>query len=394
MPVTERTVDIIIAVHDVRRNIRRAVGSVLSDDDSSIRVLIVCHNLPETDVRAELADVIGRAPERVRFLQLDDGIPSPSGPFNLGLAASDADYVGIMGSDDELDPGAAAQWRATAERFRADAVIAKVVRGDRRALVRSPAKRVWKSGVLDFAKDRLPYRSAPLGLMRRDAVERLQLRLMDGARSGGDLPFVTRLWALGRVVPAAGVAAYIEHADAPVRVTWDPKPVRQELSAIREVLGSGFIRSLVPGYRDALATKLLRRNLMDTLRIRDGGRGFTRDDVHAFREVVDMIESISPRSLGYIASIHRLTVDELRRDEPDFETVHRLSEQMANPRQWGMVRPARLTAFLHAQAQPRYVAASALIKVGASRFLPLARNTAVGVGLMLVTILALTLRRR
>ncbi|MET3466761.1 glycosyltransferase [Microbacterium sp. BDGP8] len=393
--MSDRTVDIIIAVHDVRRNIRRAVGSVLSDGDPSIRALVVCHNLPAAVVTAELADVIERSPGRVRFIQLDDGVPSPSGPFNLGLAVSDADYVGIMGSDDELDPGAVAQWRAVAERHRADAVIAKVVRGDRRAVVRSPAKRVWKTGVLDFAKDRLPYRSAPLGLMRRDAVERLRLRLMDGARSGGDLPFVTRLWALGRVVPAAGVAAYIEHADAPVRVTWDPKPVRQELSAIREVLGSAFVRSLAPGYRDALATKLLRRNLMDTVRIRDGGRGFTRDDVRAFREVVDMIESISPRSLGYIALIHRLTVDELRRGEPDLEVVHRLSEQMANPRHWAMVRPAKFTAFFHAQAQPRYVAASALIKVGASRFLPLARNTAVGVaGLVLATLVALLLRRR
>lgn len=372
--MSAKTVDIIIAVHDTRRNIRRAVGSVLRDDDPTIRAYVVCHNVPRAAVEKEIADILARHRGRVRVEELHDGVPSPSGPFNFGLASSDADYVGIMGSDDELDAGAIPQWREQADRYRADAVIAKVVRGNQRTLVRSPPKRVWKTGPLSFSRDRLSYRSAPLGLIRREAVTRLHLRLLDGARSGGDLPFVTRLWSLGRVVPATGIGAYVEHADAPVRVTWEPKPVFTELTAMRDLLGSAFVRSLSKRDREALATKLVRRNLMDTIRIRDGGRALTEDDLVALRDALTRIGQLAPRATDYISVVQRRVVDELQRATPDLARIHELNERMIEPRRWDTIAPARWRYFFHAQAQPRYTVATALIKVGASRYVPLARS--------------------
>ena len=391
--MSERTVDMIVAVHDVRRDIRRAVSSILRDDDPTIRALVICHNLTRDVVAAELADILENSGSRVRLEELHDGVPSPSGPFNHGLEISDADYVGIMGSDDELDAGAITQWRRVAERHRADAVIAKVVRGDQRTLVRSPPKRVWRTGPLSFSRDRLSYRSAPLGLMRRDAVRKLQLRLLDGARSGGDLPFVTRLWALGRVVPAQGLGAYVEHADAPVRVTWEPKPLHQELYAMRDLLGSAFVRSLSRADRDALGTKLLRRNLGDSVRIRDGGRALTPADIDAFRDIVSRIRRLSPRSIDFISIAQRRVVDELLRPQPNLEAVARHSERMIEPKRWDTVLPARLRHALHPQGQTRYVFASALIKVGASRYLPLARNLGLVLIAAAVVVLIAVVRR-
>lgn len=394
--MSSRTVDMIVAVHDVRRNIRRAIGSVVTGDDPSIRALVICHNLAPETVEAEISELIAQKPGRIRLEALHDGVPSPSGPFNFGLELSDAEYVGIMGSDDELDPGVVGEWRRVIERHNADAVIAKVVRGDLRSVVRSPPKRVWKTGPLSFSKDRLSYRSAPLGLMRREAVSRLQLRLLDGARSGGDLPFVTRLWSLGRVVPAQGLGAYIEHADAPVRVTWEPKPVAQELSAMRDLLGSAFVKSMSRRDKDALGTKLIRRNLMDTIRIRDGGRGLSPDDVVAVREVIARIRSLAPRSTDFISVVQRQVIDELHRSEPNLDHVHALNERMIVPRAWDAVLPARFRYLGFAQAQPRYALASALIKIGASRYLPLARNAGVVLsgGLAAAGLLDLFRRRR
>jgi hypothetical protein len=100
--VQEPLVDHIIAVHNNRRPIARAVGSVLKHTSAPIRVSVVCHNTEQGEIRlilGELAD-----DPRLRLLQLDDGIPSPSGPFNAGMDAATAPFTSIMGSDDELEP--------------------------------------------------------------------------------------------------------------------------------------------------------------------------------------------------------------------------------------------------------------------------------------------------
>lgn len=365
--------DIVVAVHDLRRNVARAVRSILADPDPRVRALVVAHNLLGAEVSQALADLIDAHPGRVRVEELLDGVPSPSGPFNFGMEISEAEYVGILGSDDELDPGAVSQWRTTAERYRADAVIAKVVRGEQRTLVRSPPKRVLRTGVLDFAADRLSYRSAPLGLLRADAVSRLDLRLMDGARNGGDLPFVTRLWLRGRVVPAVGLAAYVEHADAPVRVTHVAKPVSEELWPVTVLLDGSDVRQMTRGQREALVTKLLRRNILDAVRKRDGGRGFTADDLASLREILGRFDAVAPRARELVSFAQAELFAELLSESADLERVAMLDQAAADYRSIDALRPARLRHLLRAQAQPRFTFASASIKVGASRFFPAAR---------------------
>lgn len=365
--------DIIVAVHDLRRNVARAVRSIIADPDPRVRALVVAHNIPAGDVAQALADLIDAHPGRVRVEELVDGVPSPSGPFNFGMAISDAEYVGIMGSDDELDRGAVSQWRGTAERYRADAVIAKVVRGEQRTLVRSPPKRVLRTGVLDFTADRLSYRSAPLGLMRADAVSRLGLRLMEGARNGGDLPFVTRLWLRGRVVPAVGLAAYVEHADAPVRVTHVAKPVAEELFPVEALLDGSDVAAMTRAQREALVTKVLRRNILDAVRKRDGGRGFSADDLVSLRAILGKLDAVAPRARALVSAVQADLFSELLSENPDLERIAALDRAAADYRSIAALRPARWRHLLHPQAQPRFTFASASIKIGASRYFPAAR---------------------
>lgn len=364
------TVDMIIAVHDLRRNIKRAIGSVLADEDPTIRAFIVAHNLARTEVESAIAELADRYPGRIRVEELLDGVRSPSGPFTFGIAASDADYVGIMGSDDELDPAAIRQWRERAIALDADAVIAKVVRGSQRTLVRSPPKRLWRVGRLDFVKDRLSYRSAPLGLIRRSAVARLDLELLPGARNGGDLPFVTKLWLSGRVVAATGAAAYIEHADAPERVTYVAKPVAEELNPITLLLVDPITRTMTSSQRHALATKLFRRNLTDSVRKRGSGLLLTAEDCATLRTLAAAITELAPNALNMLSIAQRRMFDELARTEPDPELVVQADAASLRYRTLPALLPAKLKFLLHSQAQPRFMIATSLIKIGASRFFP------------------------
>jgi len=377
METDQVTVDMIVAVHDPRRDVHRAVASILADPDPTIRALVVAHNLPAAEVRALLEPLTHAHPQRIRIEVCDDGVPSPSGPFNHGLAVSDADFVGIMGSDDELDPGAIAQWRRVALRLRADAVIATVVRGPQRDIVRSPPKRLWRTGVLDFARDRLPYRSAPLGLMRRSAVADLGLRLLDGARNGGDLPFATRLWFLGRVVSSPGPAAYVEHADAPVRVTLVAKPASEELGPVLTLLEDPLLSAMTRAQREALATKLVRRNVTDSLRKRRGGLGLTPDDIRALCDVVAAIEAFAPRTLDLMSVAQRRVIDALCEPGTDPERIaelDRAAQRYATP---GALLPARLRHVLHPQGPLRFTIASALVPLGMSRWFAAGRLAAV-----------------
>ncbi|MGO1934524.1 MAG: glycosyltransferase, partial [Cellulosimicrobium funkei] len=125
--MTAPEVDVVVAVHDARRPVARAAASVLDHQDVRVRLTVVCHNID----RARIADGLGsgildEVGGRVRLLELHDGIPSPAGPFNLGLDHAEAPFVGIMGSDDWLEEGALASWLALARATGAEAVVPRL----------------------------------------------------------------------------------------------------------------------------------------------------------------------------------------------------------------------------------------------------------------------------
>lgn len=125
--------DVVVAVHDLARPVHRAVASALRGADLAgvvpgghrVRVSVMCHELNSAEVRRAVEERLAEAGEddasvHVRYLEVRDGLGSPSGPFNAGVAAADGRYVCIIGSDDWFADGAPGAWVAEADRLGSD----------------------------------------------------------------------------------------------------------------------------------------------------------------------------------------------------------------------------------------------------------------------------------
>ncbi|QNA91222.1 glycosyltransferase family 2 protein [Microbacterium sp. Se63.02b] len=164
-------------------------------------VHVVCHNVDEAAIRR----AAGAAAEdvRVRFLELRDGVRSPAGPFNHGLDAAEGLYVAVMGSDDEVTAGAIDAWRRTAQQDASDMVVAPLRHAGGH---RVPTPPTLRRRDLRGRRDRLAYRTAPLGLI---AVPRFGgLRFTPGVATG-------RTWTSA---PGSGSPA-LASVDTPGRTT-------------------------------------------------------------------------------------------------------------------------------------------------------------------------------
>jgi hypothetical protein len=258
-------VDLVIALHDPRRPVVRAARSAIAAGGDAVRVTVVCHELAAEEVAALLPDDVA---DRVRLLEVRDGLGSPSGPFNAGLDAATGRYVAIMGSDDLLEPGALQAWAHHGDTTGADVVLAPM-RHQSGEAIPTPRARPGRSRRLDPVRDRLAYRTAPLGLLRRDVIDRHALRLTPGMRSGGDVAFTVRLWSLPvRVDLDSRAPRYVVGADAVTRVTTAVRPVAQELQAWDHLLREEWFAELDEPWRRAVAVKALRIHILGAARRR------------------------------------------------------------------------------------------------------------------------------
>ncbi len=261
-------VDVVVATHSVRRPVDRAVRSVLDGSgDLDVRVTVVCHNLSAEELAGTLSSAT-RGDPRVRLLEHHDGVASPTGPFTAGLEAATAPWVSIMGSDDQIAHGALQHWLAVAAATGAEVVLAEV-RLDGSTVATPPTRvrpgrRARRTEGLDLVRDRLAYRSAPLGLLSRAAVRRTGARLLPGVPTGEDLAFSTRLYEGARVALAGGTP-YLVGTDAADRTTTVPRPVAEELSGVVGLLEDPWFRALPSRRRVAVATKLLRVHVFGTV---------------------------------------------------------------------------------------------------------------------------------
>ncbi len=231
---------------------------------SVARVLVVCHNTPLDGIAERLGALVDDP--RVVLVPLEDGVRSPSGPFNRGLEIADARFVSIIGSDDEVEPCAMDSWRTAAARAHADMVIAPVryVLGSR---MPTPPGRPWRSVGLNGVRDRLAYRTAPLGLISRERFG--DLRMTPGLASGEDLLYSTQIWFSGARIARARTGDYVVHDDAE-RVTFTRRPVAADLAAVEGLLADSWAASLSARERLAIATKLWRLPLFGAVHYRAG----------------------------------------------------------------------------------------------------------------------------
>lgn len=282
---------IVIAVHTPDRPIRRAVESVAAAGQGRAAAVVVCHNMDPAPVRKALAGLDGAAAE---VLQLNDDIASPAGPFNFGLRSATAEFVGIMGSDDALEPGAVAAWLDLAASTGADAVIAPLRTRSGRPIL-TPRARILRGALVDPLRDRLAYRTAPLGLFRRRLLEAHQLSLTEGLQTGEDLEFGLKLWFSGAPVAyRPGLPAYLVGEDAEVRVTSAVLALKEQFRDVRHLVEGEWFARLRPTARDAIAVKLLRGHVLSAALRRGSAFAWDPADCQELSALTGEIAAFAP----------------------------------------------------------------------------------------------------
>lgn len=352
--MTEPVVEMTIAVHSAARPIARAVASVIEHTTAPVQVNVVAHNI-DGDVIARNLGAYAEHPS-VRLLTLNDGIHSPAGPMNLGLAQSRAPFVALMGSDDELAPGAIDSWLALQRETGATTVLARIRIGERGTDPYPPVRRGRRTRDLDARKDRLAYRSAPLGLI--DRARFADLRLTEGLASGEDLAYTAELWFTGHAIAYDLTGPpYIVNDDATDRVTAAPRPVLDDFAFLDAIEATPWFRRLGRRDRCALAVKVLRVHFFDAVLARTRvpeGIAAHRADLLA---VLDRLEHLAPGVTSLLARVDRRVIDELRAPSPDPTAILQLIDARWNYRTAGAVLPRNLLLAAHPQAPLRTLGA-------------------------------------
>ncbi|WP_413451039.1 glycosyltransferase [Georgenia phoenicis] len=297
-------VDVVVAVHDLSRPVARCVTSALAGAGSHVRVTVACHELDP----AEVSKLIPADP-RLRFLAVNDGLGSPSGPYNAGIDAATARYVTIIGSDDFFEPGALLTWIQDADRLRSDVMLARVRMQDGTD-VHTPRVRPFRSRRLSLVKDRLAYRTAPLGLLRKSTIDTLGLRLVQGMRSGGDVAFTARLWSSPvRIDLARSAPRYVVGTDAETRVTTSVRPITSELRAFEQLLDEPWLIDLPEAERRALAVKTIRIHLIGAIRRRDALTAWDKGEPEWLRRLLSEWVDLAPSTLRPFSRADRRLLD-------------------------------------------------------------------------------------
>jgi Glycosyl transferase family 2 len=356
----EPIVDAVIAVHDASRPVARAVQSLTESGlrvGDELRISVVCHNLPVQQVTDALPSQLRPL---IRFLELADGIPSAAGPFNAGLDAATARYASIMGSDDYFEPGVLAGWLKHAEGD-VDAVIAPQVHANG-SKVRTPPTRVIRHRDLHPLKDRLSYRTAPLGLIRRGAIDRLGLRFPDGLRTGEDQSFSAKLWFGGGVIRSArGEPHYVVGADARERTSMTSRSLETELAFIDQLIGDPWFAARRADERRALAIKLVRIHVFASTLARVESGAFSADDQQYAAGLIQRMRDSAPDFERPFSIADRRALDAIADPTTDVATI---AAQGRARRRFGRpdtLMTRGLSGLLSVEGPLRFMTASALV---------------------------------
>jgi len=357
--VTRPVVDVVIAVHSSSRPVERAARSVLHGTRSTpVVVTIVCHGLDPAVVEDRLGEAV-RDP-RVRIVPYADGVRSPAGPFNHGLDLATGEYTSVLGSDDLLEPGAVDSWVRRAREDRADVVIARQRHQDGRP-VRTPPVRPWRRSALDGVRDRLSYRSAPLGIVSRERFP--GLRFTTGVAVGEDIAYVTALWFGGARVSLDRGPAYVVTDDAVDRTTRAVRPVAEELAYLDVALEA--CRALTPEQVTAFVTKLLRVHVFGAVHNRQEPAAWDSGARQDLARAADRLLVVAPRAAEPFSLADRRLLADVRDPEAPVEDLLRHARdrrRFGSPSTLVTADPRRL---LHREAPVRFMAASVL--AGAAR---------------------------
>ncbi|SOC51298.1 glycosyltransferase [Ornithinimicrobium cerasi] len=316
-------IDVVVAVHDLRREVGRTVASALEGADLAgvlptghrVRVTVACHELGAAEVRRRVEAALEAADQddlaaHVRYLEVRDGLGSPAGPFNAGLAAAQGRYVSIIGSDDRYAAGAPGAWARLADEL-GSAWLMPRLETDTGEQVPTPRTRPGRTRDLDLVLDRLAYRTAPLGLLRRQSLEDLGLLpepLTPGLVTGEDVELSLRLAASGeRVDYAAELPPYVIGTGTGAAATRDPddagrsartsetvRPVADELAAHARLLDRRWVLALPAPARRAIVVKTLRIHVLAAVRRRTSPLDWAPGEAAWVRALTHDLLSMAP----------------------------------------------------------------------------------------------------
>lgn len=350
-----KPVEVIIAVHTPTRPIARAVASVLDGNAANSSVTVVCHNV-EPDGIAEELPLAHR--DQVRFLAHTDEFRSASGPFNAGMRASTAEFVSIMGSDDTLSPGAVDSWLGVARKTGAESVLTRLCLGEPGKAVPTPPARRWHQGLADPIKDRLSYRSAPLGLVSNAARQRIGAELVEGMRVGGDVSYVTRLWCETKVAIDRNGPGYVIGEDAADRVTLDPRSITEEFTFLRHLLAQDWLTGYPQDLRTAIVTKLVRIHVFGAIWYRQDSAWWTEAERLALAEILEQFSQAAPDYAKPLSRADHAVLDAASDPSVPALTLLDAARDRRRHGRPATVIPAHLGQLLHPEAPPRFMAAS------------------------------------
>ena len=307
------TVEVVIAVHSAARPVRRAVDSVLRDPVGA-DVVVVAHNLDPAALDPQLGDLVPADAARVRVVPLADGVHSPAGPFNAGIAQVRSEWFAIMGSDDWLEEGALSEWFAATGSSGAGAapdVVLAPLRHQSGEDVPTPLPRPGRTTALDAVRDRLFYRTAPLGLIRTATWRTTGAELDGRVRTGEDIEASARLWSSGaRVDYARHAPRYVIGADATDRITTAPAPAADVLAAVVLTARARWACERPAPVRRSLAVKLARTHVLGLVTSRDTrGAALTEDDARALHEAMAAVHALSDAWRGAFTRADRWVLE-------------------------------------------------------------------------------------
>lgn len=347
-------VDVTIAVHSATRPIARAVGSIIDHTQAPVRVNVVAHNIDPDIIRSNLGAYA--ADERVRLLPFADGIHSPAGPMNHGVAMSTAPFICVIGSDDELAPGALDSWLALQKQTGASTVIAKIRIGERGNDPYPPVRRGRRLRNLDAVRDRLAYRSAPLGLIDRSRFG--DLRFTEGLPSGEDLAYSSTLWFTGHAIAYDLFGPpYIVNEGADDRVTSHARSVDADFAFLDAIEATEWFPRLRRAGRTALAVKILRVHFFDAALARlqsPEGLDAHRDALAAVLQRLTGWSSLAP---ALLSRADRAAIDEVISTNTDDTRLLQLLDARWNYRTMSGALPRNVLLALHPQAPLRTLSA-------------------------------------
>lgn len=345
--MTSPLAEVTIPVHSGTRPIARAVASIVDHTDASVRVNVVAHNIDPAIIRENLGSYADR-PD-VRLLELRDGISSPAGPMNHGLAASVAPYVAVLGSDDQFAPGALDSWIEIARTTGATMVLARIQLPGRGIDPYPPVRNGRRTRDLRARQDRLSYRSAPLGLVDRRFFR--DLRFTERLASGEDLAYSATLWFTGQHIAYDLTGpAYIVNEDAADRVTFGPRPVIDDFAFLDAIEALPWFGTLSTRDRRALMVKILRVHFFDAVLARVRTPEGILPHCDDLIVVLDRLEHTAPGVTALLARTDRTVLDQLRSGHPDPTAILHAIDARWNYRTVGAMLPRNPLLAFHSQA--------------------------------------------